>query len=215
MMIAQSGGVRKIKYRIVRELTDMARERLAHEAVRPRQTVLRAVPDRVAIEHGSKSLFCRALFRRTGFHFGGARSRRAASDAYYALFHALCYTAADVTIGWSADKSLFEAVYRLLDHNGTANRLKRGELAKMAVPPGTVREFQACLPDLQRLGIILLSLRNLRTTADYDPKPFKVSKGEIAIRIAEADEGIDIIEGLPANVRLVLAVHLIAKPRLS
>ena len=36
---------------------------------------LRAVPDRAAIGHGSQSLFRSARFRRTGFHFGGARSR--------------------------------------------------------------------------------------------------------------------------------------------
>ncbi|GEP01225.1 hypothetical protein GCM10007887_35000 [Methylobacterium haplocladii] len=34
-----------------------------------------AVPDRLAIEHGSKLLFCRTLLGRTGIHFGGVRSR--------------------------------------------------------------------------------------------------------------------------------------------
>lgn len=128
--------------------------------------------------------------------------RRSVSDAYYAVFHALCYMAADGTIGWNTPWECFEPIYRSVDHQETKRRLETADARSLD-------------PDVKRLGDIFRDLMKERHTADYDPRPFSRSKAEIALLIALAAEAIDLIEGLSDETYRRLAVLLIAKPRKS
>ena len=84
--------------------------------------------------------------------------RRAISCAYYAEFHALAATNADILIGTPRDTTSAEAwtrVYRGLDH-GTAQR----ELQ---------RHRQEFSPVAQEFTDTFIGLQRLRHSADYDP----------------------------------------------
>ena len=157
---------RTIKHRLVRALLDVAQERLAQEAGRPRQTVL----------------------------------RRCTSDAYYGVFHGLCYLAADGTVGWNVPWDRFEPIYRSIDHQETKRRLEANEIRNLH-------------PDVKRISEIFRTLMKERHTADYDPRPFTRSKSEAALLVALAGEAIELIESLPEETYRTLAVLLVAKPR--
>ncbi len=126
--------------------------------------------------------------------------RRSVSDAYYAVFHALCYLAADGIVGWSAPWERFEPIYRSIDHQETKRRLEANETRNLD-------------PDVKRIAEILRALMKERHTADYDPRPFTKSKAEAALLVALATEAVDLIESLPEETYRTLAVLLVAKPR--
>lgn len=128
--------------------------------------------------------------------------RRAVSDSYYAVFHAVCYLAADGLVGWNTPWESFEPLYRSLDHQDAKKRFASPEIAALA-------------PEVRRIGEILRDLIKERHTADYDPRPFATNKAETLARIAQAQEAIDLIEALPKTTYRKLAVLLIAKPRRS
>lgn len=139
-----------------------------------------------------------------------ASLRRAISTAYYAVFHALAYLCASTLVGWSKSWEAVAPVYRSLDH-GTAKRLF--ERAQTRTIFGE---------DVAAIGNIFISLQQARHAADYDPQPLARSHGEtveiIGRReteelIKRARQAIQLIQGLPADTRLLLAVHLIARQR--
>lgn len=128
--------------------------------------------------------------------------RRAVSDSYYAVFHAVCYLTADGLVGWNTPWESFEPIYRSLDHQDAKKRFATPEVAGLGA-------------EVRRIGEILRDLIKERHTADYDPRPFATNKPETLARIAQAQEAIDLIEALPKATYRKLAVLLIAKPRRS
>lgn len=84
--------------------------------------------------------------------------KKAISAAYYAMFHALCYSNANVLIGSSARAARlpgWSRAYRALDHGTARDRL----LQHRPVASTEVRNFGATFSVLQEN----------RHTADYDP----------------------------------------------
>lgn len=84
--------------------------------------------------------------------------RRAISNAYYALFHALATSNADVLIGRPHDTMTAVAwtrVYRAIEHGAAKNQLRqhRQELSTAA----------------QAFADTFIGLQDLRHSADYDP----------------------------------------------
>jgi uncharacterized protein (UPF0332 family) len=128
--------------------------------------------------------------------------RRAVSDSYYAVFHAVCYLVADGLVGWSTPWESFEPIYRSLDHQEAKKRFSAPEISVLG-------------PEVRRIGEILRDLIKDRHTADYDPRPFKANKAEILAKIAQAQEAVDLIEALPKATYRKLAVLLIARSRRS
>lgn len=127
--------------------------------------------------------------------------RRAVSDAYYAVFHALCHMCANSLVG--ATKSREQAwrrVYRGIDHGRT-----RDELGRQPV--------QALHPDLPRFAAIFRQLQLDRHQADYDPAP--LNRGIVGTRalVDDAETALRIIDGLLDEVRRELSAILITKPR--
>ncbi|MGY2049279.1 hypothetical protein [Methylobacterium sp. JK268] len=132
----------------------------------------------------------------------GTSLRRAVSDAYYALFHALCYLSADGLIGWSSPPEQVSALYRSLDHLETKRRLERSDV-------------QALGPEVKRIGVAFLELLRERHDADYSPERSRHTRSDVLVLIALAREAVDLIEALPAPTYRHLAVLLLARTRRS
>lgn len=84
--------------------------------------------------------------------------RRAISDLYYALFHALCETLAGLVAADSdraASKEAWLSLYRLPDHEHVAKRCRDGR----------IREFPE---SLQRFANHFVAFKAKREDADYD-----------------------------------------------
>lgn len=129
-----------------------------------------------------------------------ASMRRAVSSAYYAVFHALCFVCASQLVGWNKANDLLEPVYRMLDHGSVKNRLIGKEAAAMT-------------PAILEIGARFKNLQEARHEADYRTPALEVSHDRTLLQIAEAREVIDLIEALPSEDRLKLAILLITKAR--
>ena len=120
--------------------------------------------------------------------------RRAISNAYYALFHALSQANASALIGTPTDAasaSAWSRVYRALDH-GAARR----ELS----PPA--QTFVDTFSDLQLL----------RHSADYDHTAVLTSH-QASIRLQQAQTAtLDYLQ-VDANERAYIATLLLARSR--
>ena len=87
-----------------------------------------------------------------------AMLKKAVSAAYYALFHALCYSNANVLIGSSARAARLPGwtrTYRALDHNAARDRL--------------LQHHSGASPAVQSFGTAFSVLQANRHRADYDP----------------------------------------------
>ena len=142
---------------------------------------------------------------RMGLHGRGrVRSvfvRRAISDAYYALFHALAHMCADTLVGSTRRRSeAWRRIYRTLDHTQVREELRRPEVK--AIHPMLV-DFAA---DFARL-------QDARHVADYDPAPAFRRRDDALALLNVAETAISDIEALPADARLELSAALVAKRR--
>ncbi|MCJ2014625.1 hypothetical protein [Methylobacterium sp. J-076] len=129
-----------------------------------------------------------------------AAMRRAVSSAYYAVFHELCYVCADELKIWTKPTELLEPVYRLLDHGAARNRLTGKDAATIS-------------PAILQIGTLFKDLQEARHESDYRTPAMPVSRDWALSLIADARRIVDMIEGLPAQDRLKLAILLIAKTR--
>lgn len=142
------------------------------------------------------------LARQTGrANLRKAAMRRAISNAYYAVFHSLCFVCASVIVGWGRTEDI-EPVYRLLDHAHARRRLASGDAAHVA-------------PVFASIGAAFAVLQEQRHLADYCPPNLAVNRDKTLALLARARETVEIIESLTDNERRKLAVLLITKARLA
>ena len=126
---------------------------------------------------------------------------RAASTAYYALFHCLARTCADSLAGRSraiGSRPLWLRVYRALEHRQAKTRCEN-------LPPW--------FPDeMQRFADAFTNLQSKRHVADYDPD-YPITKAGVVADINGARAAIDGFLARPASDRRDFAVHVLMKVR--
>ena len=83
-----------------------------------------------------------------------AALRRAASGAYYALFHPLCQVYGEGLGIWTTGGDDLELIYRNLEHGRAKQVLEEAST-------------KALHPDLVRIGEVSVQLRQLREDSDY------------------------------------------------
>ena len=127
--------------------------------------------------------------------------RRAASSAYYALFHALAYLCADELVGWRQPYSVFTPVYRSLEHTRTRSVLNAS------------RQRTSRDPALAAIALTFEALQDARHDADYNPEPFPFSRSGTLELIDSAEQAIVALRALSGDQKLALAVRLIIKSR--
>ncbi len=134
--------------------------------------------------------------------------RRAVSTAYYAAFHALMRTCADVVLPDADEESSeYAAVYRAIDHGS----LKKAFGDRPGVGrAGPLKEIAA----LREIGDLIVPLQSARIEADYSPPRSGFYKNRQAEEhIAVARKVVERLRALTKQDRMVLAVHLIFKDR--
>jgi uncharacterized protein (UPF0332 family) len=118
--------------------------------------------------------------------------RRAVATAYYAVFHALATMAP-----WEH----FTPIYRARDHSH-AKRLFEQD-----------RNGAVFGKEVAAIGQTFILSQEQRHTADYNPDPFSLGRRETLDLIDRARQAVQATRSIPAPVRRLLAVHLIARPR--
>ena len=126
---------------------------------------------------------------------------RAASTAYYALFHCLARACADSLAGRSravGDRPMWRRVYRALEHRQAKTRCEN-------VP--------SSFPDeMRKFGQAFAVQQSKRHFADYDPD-HAIRKSEVVADIHSARTTIDGFLATPANARRDFAIHVLMKVR--
>lgn len=131
----------------------------------------------------------RHLARRSSKKPRQADLRRAVSAAYYAVFHALCRTCADMTVGVGHLRShpTWAHVYRSVQHGEAKTRCSNvAPLAKLLEPAPLDR-------GIRRFAGAFANLQEQRHRADYGPHA-SFTRSEVLTLVASADEVIGGLE---------------------
>ena len=127
-----------------------------------------------------------------------AMLKRAISTAYYAMFHAMCISNANLVAGQSADAPAREAwtrTYRSLDHGPARQRMSQGT--------GMME------PGVQRFSAVFVLLQQQRRSADYDPHS-RYSRNQVLTLIGAAETATeDLLSTAPAMRRPLTALVLL------
>lgn len=129
-----------------------------------------------------------------------ARRRRAVSTAYYALFHALSSVCAETLAGAHRDETIVDMLYRALDHAEIAQTLGSSDAAHLA-------------PSIGLVGQAFRNLLERRQAADYAPATYAIAPNEALDLVGIARRAVYELEQLTPDVKLRLAVLLLAKSR--
>lgn len=124
--------------------------------------------------------------------------RRAVSSAYYAVFHALAKTCADVLVGKTKSKRPNKAwveVYRGLDHGIAKTACER---AGNVAFPQAIKDFSDAFGQLQFA----------RHCADYDPI-IRLSKVEATGFITLAEDSISALDACTSNDKIAFATWVL------
>lgn len=121
--------------------------------------------------------------------------RRAISTAYYAVFHTLAASNAELIAGQpqsNVSSYAWERVYRRLDHGRAQNNLRA--VLNLLSPPGAffARTF--------------IELQGMRREADYDPN-FSITRTRTLNTIAEAETAIRNFAQLTQEERRLLVAQ--------
>jgi hypothetical protein len=128
---------------------------------------------------------------------------RATSTAYYAMFHTLARSAADLMIGGTRARrsdGAWKQAYRALDHGTVKNACGRSD---------TLIKFPQAIQDF---ADTFVTLQEKRHTADYDPDA-RALKSEVTLDIALAAKAIADFDAVPAKDRRAFAAFVIFKAR--
>ncbi|MFC4724714.1 hypothetical protein AB6B38_01430 [Glycocaulis abyssi] len=122
--------------------------------------------------------------------------------AYYALFHCLARSNADLLIGTakaSRSNPAWSQTYRALEHGIAKTACKRPEMTK----------FPA---DIQNFASRFVTLQELRHEADYDPDA-RFAKSGVRQHLADAEASIAGFMAASTNDRRAFAAWVLFKKR--
>ena len=129
--------------------------------------------------------------------------RRATSTAYYALFHTLARSCADLMVGGPGSersKPAWNQVYRALEH-GTAR--------SACLNAALIRKFPR---EIQDFANVFVQMQKKRHMADYDPdhRPYK---SEVLNDIATVESAIADFHRAPTKDRRAFVALVLFKSR--
>ena len=129
-----------------------------------------------------------------------ARLRRAVSTAYYALFHCLAASAADLFIG-AARSPTWHRTCRALEHG-------RARSACRQAP--TMREFPV---EIRNFAEAFVALQKARQEADYSLDTPACQRSDVRDHIASAELAIGRFEQADGTARCAFAAHVLFRQR--
>ena len=139
--------------------------------------------------------------QQTGTIPSGEHVRRAISNAYYALFHALAESNAAVLIGSPPDPAAAPAwsrIYRGLDHSTARRELQRHR-----------QEFS---PPARHFTDTFEAMQEFRHSADYDPA-VGFTAHEASIYMDQTEAAILNFLQVPRSERTYIATLTLVRPR--
>ena len=131
-----------------------------------------------------------------------ANLRRAVSTAYYAMFHCLASSAANLLVGGSRGAA-WHQVYRTLEHGKTKNACQRHRA--MRVFPAGIQDFAKAFVRLQ----------TERHRADYALEGSRYYKSDVVVEIDAAERAIDQFERAAIDARRGFVVHVLFRQQPS
>ena len=131
-----------------------------------------------------------------------ARLRRAVSTAYYAVFHCLAATAADLFIGQQRTPA-WHRVYRAVEHGRARSACQQGQ---------TMPEYPA---EIRKFAEEFVTLQKARQQADYALDMNAYRKSEVLGYIASAELAIGRFEQVDVGARRGFAAHVLFRQRTS
>ena len=129
--------------------------------------------------------------------------RKAVSAAYYAMFHALATSNADLLIGASPQFRRLPAwtqTYRALDHGFAKSRMQSG--------------LNTFVPAIRNFGLSFIDLQNWRHLADYDPGT-AFTRADALHLIDRAEAAIIAFAAADLTERKAFAAHVLFRARAS
>ena len=129
-----------------------------------------------------------------------ARMRRAVSTAYYALFHCLAASAADLFIG-TARSPAWHRTYRALEHGRARNACRQAQ---------TMREFPVEIRDFAEAFV---ALQKARQEADYALNTPAYQRSDVRDQIASAELAIRQFGQAAVDARRSLVAHVLFRQR--
>lgn len=129
--------------------------------------------------------------------------RRAVSTAYYALFHAMARSCADMVAGAtpaSRSEAAWRQVYRSLEHGHARNQCKNKTV--MEKFPG----------EIQRFGQTFVEMQGQRHSADYDPS-VTYYRDEVMQLIDATQRAVTDFKKAPNPDRKAFAIYVLLKTR--
>ena len=124
------------------------------------------------------------------------------STAYYALFHSLARTCADLLIGSAGSdrsKHAWQQAYRAIDHGTAKNACKDDKITKFPKP-------------IEDFANAFLSMQEKRHGADYDPF-VKLKKSVVVQDIATVKQTIIDFASAPLKDRRAFCAFVVFKRR--
>ena len=129
-----------------------------------------------------------------------ARLRRAVSTAYYAMFHCLAASAADLFIGTERGPA-WHRTYRALEHGRARSGCRQAQ---------TMREFPAEIRDFADAFVVL---QIERQQADYALDTAVYRKSDVLDYIVSAEQAINLFEPADMEARRAFAAHVLFRQR--
>ena len=126
--------------------------------------------------------------------------RRATSTAYYALFHCLAESCANMLVGNDAadrNRPEWNQAYRALEHGTLRNRQK------------SMKRMEGFCEEIRNFMSQLVSLQERRHSADYDPDAVGFERSAVRQAIGEAEQVIRRFKGVPVEHRRAFAVYVL------
>ena len=128
--------------------------------------------------------------------------KRAVSTAYYALFHALCYSNANAVAGRAPGSPPYPLAwvrtYRALDHGPASQRMNR---------------YAGNMPfALQDFGIFFNTMQGHRHRADYDPES-RFLRSNVVNLVNRAETAIEALFSVSPAERRTLAAIVLMRDR--
>ena len=130
-----------------------------------------------------------------------AMLKKAISAAYYAMFHALCYSNANTLMGSStrpARRPGWTRTYRAVDHGAAKERL--------------LRQRSVASPSVRNFGLVFSALQENRHLADYDPNA-RFSRADAISLINRAEDAIHTFLSANEPERRELAAAALMRDR--
>ena len=129
-----------------------------------------------------------------------ARLRRAVSTTYYAMFHCLAASAADLFIGTERNPA-WHRTYRALEHGRARSACRQAQT--MPEFPAGVRHFADAFVELQVA----------RQEADYALDTAAYRKSDVLDYIGSAERAISPFEQAAVEARRAFAAHVLFRQR--